>query len=120
MSIRLSFNNGLAAIVLLSLFPIDTLCAYSLEQDRTRGNVHGLYEINQEAVKFLNNENKRTGINRESLEPNLKILVERCAVPLKANWTPKEFGRKKYSVGVRCEQTISGKKWRVDIPTAER
>ncbi|WBM70940.1 hypothetical protein OH773_01335 [Buttiauxella sp. WJP83] len=92
-----------------------------LSKFRSTDSTHGLYEINKEAIKFINTENNRLGIHRRSLEPNFKISVPRCETPLKTGWTPQSYGLGKYSVAVYCNKTVSGsyeKKWRVDVPTA--
>lgn len=92
--------------------------AWAIEQSRTTENIHGLYEIQQEAQAFLQNENKRRGTDFYVGEPNLKVLVPTCAVPLKAKWgTPKHA--RVYTVVVSCRKAIPenyGKaKWDVDV-----
>lgn len=95
-----------------------------LEDDRTNDVTHGLYEINEDAKKFLVEEEARTHIKRKSLEPNLKVVVPRCAVPLKSAWAPKSMGlSNEFVVLVSCERSVSsqygdGKGWRVGVPTA--
>ncbi|GKX58546.1 hypothetical protein [Leminorella grimontii] len=95
-----------------------------LEDDRTNDVKHGLYEINEEAEKFLVEEEARTHIKRKSLGPNLKVVVAPCAVPLKSGWAPKSMGLSvKYTVLVSCERSEKGqygdgKGWRVGVPTA--
>jgi hypothetical protein len=88
-----------------------------LMDDRTRGDIHGLYEINEEAIKFLQKENTQNETHWESLEPNLKILVPRCSIPLRAAWTPRDRGLSNKSVSVICEKSIleNMKKWDVNI-----
>lgn len=92
--------------------------AWAIEQSRSTNNIHGLYEIQQEAQAFLQNENKRRGTDFYVGEPNLKVLVPTCAVPLKAKWaTPKHT--RVYTVVVSCRKAIPenyGKaKWDVDV-----
>jgi hypothetical protein len=53
------------------------------------------------------------------LEPNLKTFVPRCAVPLKAQWTPKSFGLSRRSVMVTCTAAIANvamENWSVHVP----
>lgn len=120
--VRLQYNKTLLVFLcLLANIAYSAPKETSLKQFRSTEESHGLYEINEVAVKFLEEEKKRTGIERRSLEPNFKIWVPLCAVPLRAAWTPKEYGRVEYSVAVYCDKTVDGsyeKKWRVDIPTA--
>lgn len=92
--------------------------AWTIEQSRTTENIHGLYEIQQEAQAFLQNENKRRGTDFYVGEPNLKVLVPACAVPLKAKWGKPKHARV-YTVVVSCRRAIPenyGKaKWDVDV-----
>jgi hypothetical protein len=95
-----------------------------LKDFRSTDTAHGLYEINEAVIKFLDEEKTKSNINRRSMGPNLKIWVPKCSVPLKVEWTPKYYGlSNRHSVSVYCDKTIDGsheKKWRVNIPTAEK
>jgi hypothetical protein len=59
---------------------------WTIEQSRTNADIHGLYEIQQEANAFLQRENKKRGTDFYVGEPNAKVLVPACAPPLKAKW----------------------------------
>ncbi|XXB10208.1 hypothetical protein NMA58_26715 (plasmid) [Rhizobium sp. YTUHZ045] len=50
------------------------------------------------------------------LEPNAKVLVPRCVVPLQAQWTPKSLGRSKPSVMVTCATVPNAVMERWDVP----
>ncbi|WP_211472707.1 hypothetical protein [Collimonas humicola] len=91
-----------------------------MPDDHTTADRHGLYEIREEARKFVALENANNLTKWEVLDPNLKIVVPRCVVPLKTKWTPKARGLSSKSVWVICEQTVDQhyKKWDVFVPVA--
>ncbi|WP_246704258.1 hypothetical protein [Rhizobium sp. P38BS-XIX] len=61
-----------------------------------------MFEIREAARLFVARENAKGGLQWQVLDPNPKILVPRCDVPLKAEWTPKNLGRSMRSVTVVC------------------
>ena len=91
---------------------------WTIEQSRTTSEIHGLYEIQQEADAFLQRENKRRGTDFYVGQPNAKVLVPACAVPLKAKWGKPRPGRV-YTVVVSCQKAIPENygqaKWAVDV-----
>jgi len=94
---------------------------YSIEDSRTDATSHGLYEIREEAIKFVKQENAKHDSDWTAMEPNLKIMVPRCEVPLKTMWVPKDRGLSNKSVWVICEKTAkqswkAGGKWEVSVP----
>ncbi|WP_211440905.1 hypothetical protein [Collimonas humicola] len=91
-----------------------------IPDDHTAADRHGLYEIREEARKFVAVENAQNLSAWEIRDPNLKIVVPRCAVPLKTKWTPKDRGLSSKSVWVICELTVDKqyKKWDVFVPVA--
>lgn len=97
---------------------------YSLSKDRTRGDIHGLYEVQEAASDFLVKERAKDGVTWVALGPNLKTIVTRCAVPLTVNWVPKSAGYSNTSVSVNCRKTVlpqQEKSWSVIVPVyAER
>jgi hypothetical protein len=112
MLVRLRFSSFLWVI----FFFLSSAQAYSINDARTTSTLHGLYEIKQEAVNFLIKQN----VNRVSLDPSLKIIVPRCVVPLRSNWTTKDKGRRKYTISVICDKTIHKEgetKWTVYVST---
>jgi hypothetical protein len=103
-----------------------------IEDMRSNDAVHGLYEIREEARKFVAQENARTPQSEwEAMEPNLKVLVPRCAVPLKAGWheiwwfdtraESKLLKRSRRVIAVECTRTVSpAQKWDVHVPVFQR
>ena len=94
--------------------------ACCVEKYTTVGGFHGLYEIRQEAVRFIAEENRKPGPKWSVLEPNLKVLVPTCVVPLKARWLPKSYGASGQNVVVHCSKselvTKDMKEWDVFVP----
>ncbi|MET3756674.1 hypothetical protein ABID08_004052 [Rhizobium binae] len=78
------------------------LASWSVESDRSTPVKHGLFEIREEAKRFIVHENAKSHQQWEALEPNGKVLVARCAVPLQAQWMPRSLCRSKSSVIVIC------------------
>ncbi|EJZ18862.1 hypothetical protein RCCGEPOP_23287, partial [Rhizobium sp. Pop5] len=70
---------------------VPCLAAWSIETDRSTPEKHGLFEIREQARRFIAQENARGQEQWDVLEPNAKVLVPRCAVPLRAEWTPKSL-----------------------------
>jgi hypothetical protein len=90
-----------------------------LKDYRTRLDIHGLFEIRAEARKFIAKENLKNGTKWEAMDPDLRVQVTKCAVPLKAKWVPKSYGLPTPSLEVICSRTINPKiekKWRVFVP----
>lgn len=93
--------------------------ATTMNGDRTRGNIHGLHEIRDAAVKFIAVENVKNGTRWLVLEPNAKILVAKCAVALRVKWVPKSHGLSEPNVAVICSETVKPamqNKWEVFVP----
>ncbi|WP_152988514.1 hypothetical protein [Janthinobacterium sp. Ant5-2-1] len=93
--------------------------ATTLDEDRTRGDIHGLFEIRDAAVKFMAAENSKNGTSWQVLEPNRKILVAKCAVALRVKWVPKSHGLSGPNVAVNCDKTVKPTpqhKWEVFVP----
>jgi len=98
------------------------LASWSIETDHSTEHTHGLFEIREEARRFISHENARGDQQWEVLEPNLKTLVPRCAVPLETQWTPKSLGRSKPSVMVICTIAVPNsvmKRWDVHVPVKQ-
>ena len=91
-----------------------------IDDDHTTSGKHGLYEIREEARKFVARENAKNLTNWEVLDPNLKIVVPRCITPIKTKWATKDRGLSSKSVWVICGQTadVHYKKWDVYVPVA--
>ncbi|UWU25157.1 hypothetical protein N2601_23790 (plasmid) [Rhizobium sp. CB3060] len=96
-----------------------SLAYRGIEDDRTSDLKHGLFEIREEARQFIARENMADGTRWEALDPNLKIQVPRCAVPLTVKWVPKTYGLSAPNVAVTCSRTIDGSwegHWNVFVP----
>ncbi|MBB5574334.1 MULTISPECIES: hypothetical protein [Rhizobium] len=96
---------------------------HGIEDDRTNGVKHGLFEIREKARQFIASENMSGGTHWEVLDPNLKIQVPRCAVPLTAKWVPKTYGLSAPNVAVTCSRTIDGsseRHWDVFVPVSSK
>ena len=96
--------------------------AATLNEDRTRGDIHGLFEIREAAVQFITAENVKNGTKWQVLEPNRKVLVSKCAVSLRVEWVPKSYGLSGQNVAVRCARTVKPtieKKWQVFVPISK-
>jgi len=104
----------------------------SIEDMRSNDAVHGLYEIREEARNFVAQENARNPQSEwAALDPNLKVLVPRCAVALKARWheiwwfdtsaESKLLKRSRRVIAVECTRTAgSAQKWDVHVPVFQR
>ncbi|MBY5437635.1 hypothetical protein HFO95_12865 [Rhizobium leguminosarum] len=99
------------------------LASWSIEPDRSTKDMHGLFEIREEARRFIAHENAKGHQQWDVLEPNLKALVPRCAVPLETRWTPKSYGRSKPSVMVICPAAVPNtvmRRWDVHVPVERK
>jgi hypothetical protein len=122
--------HGYRNLVPLCLLIWTTHCfsSTSIEDMRSNDAVHGLYEIREEARNFVAQENARNHQSKwEALDPNLKVLVPRCAVALKARWHEiwwfdnragsEPLKRSRRVIAVECTRTVSpAQKWDVHVP----
>ncbi len=95
---------------------------WSIEQDRSTADKEGLYEIQQEAHKFVVAHNKKHKTTFRALEPNLKAQYPKCRSPLKVSWVPKNYGLSGPAVFVSCKKSVSkhARKWEAIVPVAKR
>jgi hypothetical protein len=102
----------------------DSSTTWSIEKDRTLPTKHGLYEIQQEAKKFVLEENKRRGTDFVVGEPDLRIVVPKCAVPLTTKWGTPVVAERILLAVVTCKKTVPenyGKlRWAVDVTVFNR
>ncbi len=78
---------------------------------------HDLQDIKKAAEIFLRVDNERHQTAFAASNPNPKIVVERCSVPLKSEWAHASYGLSKKSVRVICQTTPHDKKgWHVFVP----
>ncbi|MBY4609161.1 hypothetical protein K6M90_16045 [Rhizobium sp. 9T] len=102
---------------------VTCLASWSIDTDRSTQAKHGLFEIREEARRFITQENAKGREQWDVLEPNAKVLVPRCAVPLLAQWTPKSLGRSKASVTVICSAAVPNgvmRRWDVHVPVVRK
>ena len=118
----LRWTRRVYASVVASLFLVagaSSAIATDLEEDRTRGDIHGLFEIRDAAVKFITEENAKNRATWRVLAPHRKILVTKCALPLHVEWVPQSHGMSGTNVAVSCAKTVKPtiqKKWVVFVP----
>jgi hypothetical protein len=102
---------------LLLLASARCFASWSIETDRSTAEIHGLFEIRQEARDFVAKENARNRSGWVALEPNMKILVPRCTVPLETQWTPASYGLTGRNVMLTCARAVGTRqKWHVHVP----
>ena len=77
---------------------------------RTTLQDHGLYEIHQEARKFLSRQPRKKSGDWVAVGPDIRMQVPRCAVPLRTRWA-RESDNKENLPGVLviCKKTIDRK-----------
>lgn len=103
---------------LLLLASASCLASWHIETDRSTAEKHGLFEIREEARSFVAKENAITHSGWVALDPNMKVLVPRCSVPLETKWTPKSYGLTGRNVMVTCTRAVGTtlQKWHVNVP----
>ena len=90
----------------------------SLLEYRTTAQTHGLYEIREEAMQFLDREGQKKREGWRALDPDIRIQVDRCAVPLKSAWVQKSAEFPYPTIEVSCAKTIDKRhpQWKVAVP----
>jgi hypothetical protein len=79
--------------------------------------------INHEAKKLVENYNVKNGTSWDSLDADLRILVHKCTIPLKAVWSTapdyySSLDKKYLYIKVICEKSVAkDKSWDVLITT---
>jgi len=101
--------------VVLCLFALPSVAGWSIDDDRSNSFKHGLYEIREEARRFVFQENARHGTHWEAIEPNAKVFVPLCKTPLKTGWAT---GSPRPGVSVACARSVDGsyRAWNVTVP----
>ncbi|MGJ7610076.1 MULTISPECIES: hypothetical protein [unclassified Variovorax] len=127
------FFRRLLRLVALSCLTASVHClaASGIEGMRSSDTVHGLHEIREAAREFVARENAKTQGTWEAMEPNLKVLVPRCAVPLTARWDTirwlsnakggelSEHSRR--VISVVCTRAVNpAQKWNVHVPVFQQ
>ena len=117
----LKSNKVAKTLIILTILSHTAFCFSKnivdpIEQWHSTSTIHGLYEIREEARKFIIKENSINNTEWIVNDPNHKIIVSRCLVPLKVKWVPNNYGLSKKSVFVYCEKTkLKGDKWSVTL-----
>lgn len=118
---RFRLNNFVRSPFVFIVFFSHPCLAQGFYHDRDNAQVsttlHDLYEITDEANKFVIHENEKNHTDWHVGEPNFKILVPKCVIPLQVKWMPKDRGLSNKGVAVVCTQTVNSyKKWEVFVP----
>lgn len=102
-----------------------------VQKDYGNEYYHGLKYINDKAIEIIEAYNKKHNTHWMSLEPDLRIFVDRCLVPLEAQWAEYDPYEKlmnippvnpdNWYVSVTCNETVSDipemKTWDIYVPT---
>lgn len=102
-----------------------------IEDMRSNDVMHGLYEIREAARQFVAQENSKDHGQWQAGDPNLKVFVPRCVVPLKAQWdtvrwtvlsgSGESLQRTRRVIAVMCSRTVGPpQKWDVHVPVDRR
>lgn len=93
--------------------PSDPLLGY-----RTDYQTHGLYEIREAAIHYLDREGSKQRAGWRVLDPDLRVQVDKCAVPLKSRWVEKSVQSPYPSIEVHCASTVDPRHpvWTVSVP----
>ncbi|WP_426105445.1 hypothetical protein [Massilia sp. TSP1-1-2] len=89
-----------------------------------RGNAqfHGLYEVREAARAFLIKESVGRKAAYEAMDPDIRVAVPRCVVPLRARWARKSVEHDQPGVEVFCRRSVAKKYarvWVVFVPLFE-
>jgi hypothetical protein len=113
---------ALALLAFSALAHADGDVTWPIKGDRSTDTKHGLYEIQQTAAKFVQHHNKRHRTTLVVGEPDLRIMVPRCAVPLSTKWGPPATRERNSVAIVSCRKTVPGpgkQRWDVDVTVYE-
>jgi|GEM_PF-978869 len=85
---------------------------------RSSAQVHGLYEIREEAIAYLDHERLKKRAGWRVLDPDIRVQVDKCAVPLKSRWVEKSAEFPYPSIEVHCAKTMDKRHpaWSVTVP----
>lgn len=106
-----------------------------VQEDLGNKTDQGLKYVNDRAIELIHAYNQQNHTNWESLEPDARIGIEKCAVPMIATWLDpskeEPYKNEYYSpnlwyVKVTCSKTIAykdypnGRNWDIIIPTTRQ
>lgn len=91
-----------------------------VEKHQGDSEIESLNTINLAAIALIDEYNKNHKTEWLSLEPNAKVLVEKCKVPLTTDWIYEIENNKKYwSVIVKCSDAVNNTDgWSVKVPSS--
>lgn len=122
MSARSRLNRAALALLAISSLAHADGVTWPIKGDRSTDTKHGLYEIQQTAAKFVGEHNKKHRTTLVVGEPDLRITVPRCAVPLSTRWGPPATRERNRVAIVSCSQAVPGpgqQRWQVDVTVYE-
>jgi hypothetical protein len=104
-------------ISLSFLFTSFISASYSIENDRTRGDIHGNYDIFLESKKIITKFNKKEKVDLILQHPDLRSTFNRCVAPLKIRWKNTKKNIENKIVIVSCASDINNKPWNIELKT---
>lgn len=122
MSARSRLNKAALALVAMASLAHADGVTWPIKGDRSTDTKHGLYEIQQTAAKFVRQYNKTHRTTLVVGEPDLRITVPRCAVPLTTRWGPPATRERNRVAIVGCSKAVSNpgqQHWQVDVTVYE-
>lgn len=122
------YINLLIAFILFSLVTGCTNASAQtfVEKDHGDDIRQGLKYVNEQAIEFIKAHNLQYQTNFRSLQPDPRIMVYKCLVPMHTKWVkdvPDTIGvnHNIWYLQVSCSKTtaenIEDKQWTIDIPT---
>ena len=122
--------NALKCIVFIVFVMVSIGCTEkTLVQKHVGGEkIQGLKYINDAAISFMGEYNKKHNTKWRMLEPDYRSVLPRCVTPLRTSWVPAYDGKRffPYSkedywfIRVYCEKDVSTyeeSKWDILIQT---
>ena len=129
MSERLPSNRCAGAVFALALAIVGPCMADGLPKEdpdepllryRTTSQFHGLYEIREEARRFLRSQPRKKAGDWVAVGPDIRMQVPLCAVPLRSRWARESDNTENLpGVLVICKKSIDRKapSWSVFVDT---
>jgi hypothetical protein len=118
------FCNVAMALGIMLIFSIARAAEPDFHLDpllRYRGNaqVHSLYDIREAARAFLTRASVGRKVAYRPMDPDIRVVVPRCLVPLTARWARKTIEYDQPGVEVVCKRSVNKKydhSWDVFVP----
>lgn len=122
--------NALKYIVFIAFVTVSIGCTEKtlVQKDIGGEDIQGLKYINDAAISFMDEYNKKNNTKWQTLEPDYRSVLPRCITPLKTVWAPAEDGNRFFPqseidhwfIRVLCEKSVSrydDGKWDILIQT---